>query len=79
MRHEMNGIQMKYHNVGLYRINKFSFSYDKSICLKMDIGYHIFRNVFVNHIKKNFIKYKQSFFIFHSSCNSDFVHNFSLL
>ena len=53
-RHEMNRIQSKDHNVGLYRVNKISLSFydSKNIYLKLDIvGYHIFINLCINHCK----------------------------
>ena len=55
MKHEMNRIQSKDHNIGSYTVyEKFLYflKMKKYIYLKMDIlGYHIFINLLVNHIK----------------------------
>ena len=54
MRHEMNRIQSKDHQIGTYRKIKPSFSCydDENIYLKMDtVDYHIFINLLVNHTK----------------------------
>ena len=68
IRHEINRIQGKDHDIGFDRINKISLSsYNdkKYINLKMDIGsYHIFINLLVKHIKNNFVKYRQFVLIF---------------
>ena len=52
MRHEINRIQSKNHNIVTCKINKVSLSCDddKNICLNMDIvGYLIFTNLLINH------------------------------
>ena len=67
MKHAMNRIQSKDHNVGSHRINKISLcSYNnKNMYLKVNIvGYHIFINLLVNHIKNNFVEYREFVLIF---------------
>ena len=67
LRHEMNKIQSKDHNIGSYRINKVSLPFcdDKIHILEMDIvGYHILINLLVKHIKDNIIEYRQLVLIF---------------
>ena len=62
MRHEMNKIQNKDQAIGLYRINKISclLMIVTNIYSKIDIVvYYIFINVLVNHVKKNFVEYRQ--------------------
>ena len=51
MGHEINRIQSKDHNIGLYIISVYD---NKNIYLKKDIlGCHIFINLLVNYIKLN--------------------------
>ena len=76
--HGMNSIQTKDHNLVLYRITKgFLSSYDEKIFiyLMMDIvGYHIFINLLINHIKKCYmVKFRQ--FILKEMPNSYFLCN----
>ena len=62
MRHEMNRIQSKAHNIGSYKFNKFPclLTMINNIYFKMDIAnYYIFINLLVNHIKNNFVEYRQ--------------------
>ena len=62
MRHEMNKIQNKDQDIGLYRINKISclLMIVTNIYSKIDIVvYYIFINVLVNHVKNNFVEYRQ--------------------
>ena len=72
----MNRIQSENHNIGSYRISKTSLPSKmmKSIYLKMDIvDYHVFTNLFVNHIKSNFCQIQKICFNFRSSQSSYFV------
>ena len=56
MRHEMNRIQSKF---------PCRLKMIKNIYLKMDIvGYQVFINLFVEHIKNYFVKYRQFVLIF---------------
>ena len=64
----MNRIKIKNHNIGSHRINKIclsSYNHKKYMYLKMDIvDYHIFMNLFVSHMKNNFVEYRQYVLIF---------------
>ena len=58
MRHELNRIQSKGHNIGLYQIFCL-LTMIKNIYLKMGVvDYQIFINPLVNHIKTNFVEYR---------------------
>ena len=53
MRHKMNRIQSKNHNMGTYETKKVSIScHDKGKYTWYTIGYHVFINLHVNNTKR---------------------------
>ena len=68
MRHEMNRIQSKGHNIESYRINNFFLSsyYDKKYVLADEYSRlsHFHKPTRFHHIKINFVEYRQFVLIF---------------